>query len=408
MYYQTTATTKINNLTKRIRAVSGGTSASKTISILIWLIAYGQTLDNKLISVVSESLPHLKRGAIRDFLNIMQEHGYYEDKRWNKTDFTYTFQTGSKMEFFSVDQPQKVRGPRRHVLFINEANNISKETFDQLEIRTNEIIWMDWNPVASFWFYEDEKGNAGIISRPDVDFITLTYLDNEALPQSIIKTLELRKNNIEWWKVYGLGQLGEAKGRIYTGWNIIDDLPFECRLEGYGLDFGYTNDPTAIVGIYKYNDGFIFDEVTYDWGLGNREIANILLNIQKGLVIADSAEPKSIDDLKFNYKVNILPAIKGEGSVNMGIQYIQDQKISVTKRSVNIIREYRNYLWAVDNNDKSLNVPNDFMNHSLDAIRYGMSRYFAGFKQPASFNLPNIDKIREVGKQSMWGGIDGY
>ena len=178
MYQQTTATNKILSLKKRIRGVSGGTSASKTISILLWLIDYCQSNNNKIVSVVSESMPHLKKGAIRDFVNIMVAHGYFNDERWNKTDFTYTFETGTKMEFFSADQPGKVRGPRRHVLFINEANNISYEIYDQLEIRTSEIIWLDWNPVQEFWWYTD------VLPNQDVDFITLTYKDNEGLDAS--------------------------------------------------------------------------------------------------------------------------------------------------------------------------------------------------------------------------------
>lgn len=362
MYYETTATTKINNLTKRIRAVSGGTSASKTISILIWLIAYAQTIPNKHISVVSETMPHLKKGAIKDFLDIMKTHHYFKDRQWNKSDKLYRFENESVIEFFSADTPDKVRGPRRDILFINEANNISYDTFDQLEIRTNNVIWMDWNPVNEFWFYLDEHNNPGVISRPDVDFITLTYKDNEALNDQIIKTIELRRNNTAWWRVYGEGLLGEAKGRIYTGWEFIDGVPDEARLEGYGLDFGYSNDPTAIVAVYRYNGGLLLDEVCYETGLSNRKIADILLNMPRVLTVADSAEPKSIDEIK-SYGVLILPALKGEGSVNQGIQYLQDQKIFVTKSSLNIIREYRNYMWAIDKNDRTLNVPNDFMNH---------------------------------------------
>ena len=189
MYQATTATKKLLKLTKRIRGIAGGTSASKTISILLWLIDYAQSSQNEIISVVSESFPHLKRGAIRDFLDIMEKHDYFKEARWNKTDYTYTFETGSKIEFFSADQPGKVRGPRRDVLFINEANNISYETFTQLEIRTKKIVWLDWNPISLFWFYEEIK------DKRDCDFVILTYKDNEALEQTVIDTIEIRKNN---------------------------------------------------------------------------------------------------------------------------------------------------------------------------------------------------------------------
>jgi len=342
----------------------------------MWLIAYAQHPDvrNELISVVSETMPHLKRGAMRDFLNIMQQHGYYQESSWNRSDFIYLFPNGNKIEFFSADMPSKVRGPRRDVLFINEANNVPYETFTQLEIRTKKIIWLDWNPVSEFWFYKDENNKPNIIARPDCDFITLTYLDNEALDQAIVKTIEARKGNKTWWKVYGKGELGEAEGRIYTGWEFIDGIPHEARLERAGLDFGYTNDPTSIVDIYYYNGGYIIDEVLYQKGLSNRQIADVLNGRElRPLVYADAAEPKSIDEIKL-YGVPILPAKKGQGSILQGIQYIQDQKISVTKRSLNVIKEYRNYLWAKDKNtEQNLNKPIDAFNHSMDAIRYGFS-----------------------------------
>lgn len=366
MFQVTTAYNKILKLNKRIRGLSGGTSASKTISIIQWLIDYCQTHKNKLCSVVSESFPHLKRGVIRDFLMIMQEHNYFKEKNWNKTDFIYTFETGSKLEFFSADQPGKVRGPRRDILFINEANNISYETYTQLEVRTKNIIWLDWNPVSEFWWYSE------VLGKQDVDFITLTYRDNEGLDSNIIKAIEARKGNKNWWRVYGEGLLGEAEGRIYKDWlTDIEEIPHEARLERYGLDFGYSNDPTAIVAIYRYNEGFILDEIIYQKGLSNKQIADILLNNPKSLTIADSAEPKSIDEIG-SYGVSILPSNKGQGSVLQGIQYLQDQRVSVTKRSLNILKEYRNYLWLTDKEGKIINEPSPIFNHAMDAIRYGM------------------------------------
>lgn len=366
MFIKTTATDKISQLTKRIRGVAGGSSASKTISILIWLIDYAQSHNNELISVVSETLPHLKRGAIRDFVNIMETHKYFDAKNWNKTDFVYTFETGSKIEFFSADQPSKVRGPRRDVLFINEANNVPYETFTQLEIRTKKLIWLDWNPVQEFWFYSDVMG------KDNVDFLILTYKDNEALDKAIIESIESRKNDKNWWAVYGLGQLGEAEGRIYKDWQIIEGIPHEARLDRYGLDFGYTNDPSVVIAIYYYNGGYILDEVIYQKGLSNKQIADVLINEPRALVYADSAEPKSIDEIKL-YGISILPCTKGQDSINQGIQFVQQQRISVTKRSVNTIKEYRNYLWQTDKDGKIINKPIDIYNHSMDAIRYGFN-----------------------------------
>lgn len=369
MYQQTTATRKLLKLTKRIRGVSGGTSASKTISILLWLIQHASTHNNLKISVVSETFPHLKRGAMRDFLNIMTEHRFFKDSQWNKTDCIYTFTNGSFIEFFSADQPGKVRGPRRDVLFINEANNIPYETYEQLEIRTKDTIWLDWNPVSEFWWYDQ------VLNKQDVDFTTLTYKDNEGLDQKIVDAIESRKHNANWWRVYGEGQLGVSEGRVYTDWQIIDTIPHEARLERRGLDFGYTNDPTALVDVYYYNGGFILDEQLYRKGLSNKQIADFIMQLSKDvLVMADSAEPKSIDDIRL-FGVNVLGANKGPGSVNQGIQFVQDQKISVTKRSVNLLKEYRNYLWQTDKDGKIINTPEDIWNHCMDAIRYALESY---------------------------------
>jgi len=367
-YSITTATRKISKLTKKIRAVQGGTSASKTISILLYLIHRAQSDTEKtLTSIIAESTPHLKRGAIRDFKNIMQEHNYWADSQWSATDSIYTFETGSKIEFFSADQPDKLRGARRDRCFINEANNIKLDAFDQLEVRTKEFIFLDWNPTNEFWFYTDI-----LKSRDDVELIILTYKDNEALSPEIVSSIEQRKNRKGWWQVYGEGQLGEVEGKIYKNWNIIDEIPHEARLERYGLDFGYTNDPTAIIGIHKYNGGYILDEVCFQKGMSNKEIAETLKNVERCLVIADSAEPKSIDEIR-SYGINILPAEKGSGSVNQGIQYVQNQKISMTKNSVNLIKEYRNYLWSTDRDGKILNVPEGGYDHALDAVRYAFS-----------------------------------
>lgn len=381
-YYQTTATNKISALTKRIRAVPGGTSASKTISILLYLIARCQ-MDKKksLTSVVSESIPHLKRGTIRDFKNIMQEHHYWKEDRWNATDSIYTFETGSQLEFFSSDNGDKLRGARRDRLFINEANNVTFDAFEQLEVRTKEFIILDWNPTNEFWYYTEVKGK-----RDDVEEITLTYKDNEALSPEIIASIEQRQQRKGWWQVYGLGQLGEVEGKIYKDWAIIDEIPHEARLERYGLDFGYSNDPTAIIAIYYYNGGYILDEIVYRKGMLNKQIADAILNTEKEtIVVADSAEPKSIDEIKL-YGINIFPAVKGPGSITNGIQFVQAQRISVTKRSVNLIAEYRNYLWKTDKNGRIINEPEGGFDHALDGARYGLSSILA----PATYQATAV------------------
>lgn len=372
IFSKTSATNKILKLKKRIRIVQGGTSASKTISILMYLTDMAQSDQvPTLTSIVSESIPHLKRGCLRDFKNIMQGHNYWKDSSWNATDSIYTFESGSKVEFFSADNADKLRGGRRDRLFLNEANNMTFDAFEQLEVRTKEFIFIDYNPTNEFWALTEVKGK-----RDDVDFIILTYLDNEALSQEIRNSIEQRKNRKGWWQVYGEGQLGEVEGKIYKDWQIVDEIPHEARLEVRGLDFGYTNDPTVLEDIYKFNDGFIVDEQLYMKGMSNKQIADLILNLPnpQTLVIADSAEPKSIDEIK-SYGVNIIGATKGQGSVMQGIQFVQDQRISLTKRSINTIKCYRNYLFKTDKDGKILNEPEHTFSDPMDAIRYGFSNY---------------------------------
>lgn len=374
-FVDTTATKKIFELKKRIRAAAGGTSASKTISILIWLIDYCQALKadgtpknlHKLCTITSESYPHLLKGAILDFQNIMKDRGYWKDDLWHDTHHVYTFETGNKIEFATFDTYSKAHGSRRDVLFVNEGNNMPYNIVDQLMVRTRETVWLDWNPTAEFWFYTELLGR-----RDDIDFITLTYKDNEALDENTIREIESHKYNRGWWQVYGLGELGDLEGKIYTGWQIIDEIPEEARLEKYGLDFGYSVDPTAAVAIYKWNDSYILDEVVYQKGLSNRQISELLMNLDRASVIADSAEPKSIDEIA-SFGVPIFPSTKGPDSVRQGIQVVQDKKIFVTKRSVNLLKEYRNYLWKVDKNGNTTNEPSDIWNHHMDALRYGIS-----------------------------------
>jgi phage terminase large subunit len=396
-FIQTTAFNKVNKLKKRIRIIQGGTSASKTISILIYLIAYAQTDKEKtLTSVVSESVPHLKRGALRDFKNIMKEHNYWKDNNWSASDSIYTFETGSQIEFFSTDNGDKLRGARRDRLFMNEANNIPFDAFEQLEVRTKEFIIIDYNPTNEFWALTDVKG-----VRDDVDFLILTYKDNEGLPEEIVKSIESRKNRKGWWQVYGLGQLGEVEGKIYTDWKVVEEIPHEARLERRGLDFGYTNDPSAIIDVYYYNGGYILDEITYKKGMSNKQIADTLLAQSKQcLVIADSAEPKSIDEIK-SYGVNIQPTVKGKDSVNQGIQYVQDQKISMTKRSVNLIREYRNYLWSTDRDGRLINVPEGGLDHAMDALRYAISSFKPTQDDPFFQLKQRIERERNLRPNSI-------
>jgi phage terminase large subunit len=303
----------------------------------------------------------------------MESHEYFDEARWNRTDYIYTFETGSRIEFFSADNSEKVRGPRRNVLFINEANNISYETYTQLAIRTDGDIYLDYNPVASFWVHEE------ILPKADHDFIILTYKDNEALPQTIVDELESRRDRKGWWDVYGLGQLGDVEGKIYNDWKMVDEVPHTGRLERRGLDFGFTNDPTAIVDVYYQDGGFILDEVLFRKGMSNKQIADTLLNqlAPNTLVVCDSAEPKSIEELK-SYGVNAVGIEKTKGDtkdktwVKWSIDLVAEQRISYTRRSTNIHKGYMNYLWDVDKDGKTLNVPSHLYSDMMDAIRYGI------------------------------------
>ena len=363
-YIGTTAVGKLITLTKKIRDVRGSTGAGKTVGILLWDIDYAQKHERKVIDVVSESYPHLEQGVIREFKNIMSEQGYLRDERWNASKHIYTFETGSTIQFQSYDKLGKAHGPRRDILHLNEANWLPWEVVNNLIVRTRDVVWCEYNPLQEFWMQVEIIGK-----RNDVESLKLTYLDNEGLSESERLEIESRRNNPRWWKVYGEGEFGDAEGRIYTGWQLIDEIPHEARLERYGLDFGYDPDPAAIVAVYWYNGGYILDEVLYAPLMDNPKLASTFKNLSPALVIADSAEPKSIAEIS-NFGVSIIGALKGKDSVRYGVKTVQAQRISVTKRSVNIIKEHRNLFQAVD---KLTNIPimgeYEGVRHALDAVR---------------------------------------
>jgi phage terminase large subunit len=367
MLQKTTAQNKIAQLKKRVRIVRGGTSSSKTFSIIPMLITYAVQKDNTEISIVSESIPHLRRGAIRDFLKIMQMVGMYDPNKWNKSSLTYTFSNNSFIEFFSADQPDKLRGARRDVLFINECNNVDWESYYQLAIRTRKFIYLDYNPVTEFWV------DTELVHDADSEMIVLTYKDNEALDSSIVAEIEKAKEKAEtseywrnWWAVYGLGQIGNLEGVIFSNYQLIDTIPSDARLLGCGVDFGYSVDPTAIVEVYQYNDQRIIKEICYRTGMLNSDIAKVL---PKGVpVYADSAEPKSIEEIR-RFGISIKGVTKGKDSINYGIQVMQGQNYMITKDSTNLIKELRGYCWDKGKDGKTLPIPVG-EHHQIDAIRY--------------------------------------
>lgn len=364
-YQNTTALQKLLKLKKKIRDVRGGTGAGKSVGILLWDIDYGQANKGKVIDVVSESYPHLEQGVIREFKNVMIDRKYWKDERWNGSKHIYTFETGSTIQFQSYDKLGKAHGPRRDVLHLNECNWLPWDVVDQLITRTRDVVWCEYNPSSEFWMHTEIIGK-----REDVESLKLVYTDNEGLSASERAEIESRRNNPRWWRVYGEGELGEAEGRIFTGWKIIDEIPHEARLEGYGLDFGYDPDPAALVAVYYYNGGYILDELLYQREIDNLTLAKMFKNLPRGLVIADSAEPKSIKEIS-SFGVNIIGADKGPESVRYGVKTLQAQRISVTAKSINLIKEYRNFYQATDRKTNVQIIGKyDGIRHALDAARY--------------------------------------
>lgn len=368
MFRKTTAIRKILNLKKRIKIIQGGTSAGKTFGIIPVLIDKAARHEGLEISIVAETIPHLRRGALRDFLKIMKWTGRFFEDRFNKSLLRYEFANGSVIEFFSADDSSKLRGARRDILYINECNNVTFDSYNELAIRTRKEVYLDFNPANEFWVHTELK------NEPDSDFLILTYKDNEALDQSIIEQIEKNKEKAKtssywanWWKVYGEGQLGMLEGVVFSNWKQIDTIPSEAKLLGIGLDFGYTNDPTAIIEIYNYNGQRIVNELVYQTGLLNSEIAKLLPKHVP--VYADSSEPKSIDEIK-RYGITIKGVTKGKDSINYGIDVIQRNEYLVTANSGNLIKELRSYVWDTDKQGKRLNKPINFNDHAIDAFRY--------------------------------------
>ena len=385
MLIETTAAKKINALKKRIKIIQGGTSASKTFSTLFILINKAMFYDNLEISVVAESIPHLRRGAVRDFLKIMKWGNRYTETSFNKSYLKYEFQNGSFIEFFSADDASKLRGARRDILYINECNNVSFESYNELSIRTKKEIYLDFNPSNEFWVHNELKG------EDDADFIILTYKDNEALDEGIVQQIE--KNRLKaktstywdnWWRVYGLGEIGQLQGAVFSNYKLIDKIPTEARLIGIGIDFGYTNDPTSIIEVYKHNETRILNELTYQTGLLNSDIAKILpSNVP---CYADSAEPKSIADIQ-RYGITIKGVTKGRDSINYGIDVMQRENYLVTSNSTNLIKELRSYCWDTDKTGKRLNKPISMYDHAIDAVRYHEMETLGMNKNYGSYNI---------------------
>jgi len=353
---------------KRRALNEGGTASSKTYSILQLLSLIAQHAKSKLqISVVSESLPHLKRGAIRDFFNILGESTSVS--QYNKTEQTYTFEN-AQIEFFGADEAAKVRGPRRDILFINEANNVPWETARGLDIRTNMFTFCDWNPVSEFWAHQNWIG------QPGNAYIHSTYQDaKHVIPQAVIDNIESnRDKDPNWWNIYGLGLIGKIEGLVYPLFKQVERLPSQGELI-YGLDFGFSGDPSVLTKHKIFPEEIYSEELIFEVGLTNQDIAErmVALGVErnKDEIWADSAEPKSIEEI-FRLGFNIKGAPKGPGSVEYGHQKVRQYRQHWTKDSVRCIKEQRNYRYLPDKDGRLTEKTTHAFSHGMDSRRYAV------------------------------------
>ena len=350
---------------KKIVVEQGGTRSGKTYNILLWIIFfYTEKNTDKTITICRKSFPSLRASVMRDFFEILRQHQLYQEEYHNKSNHEY-YLNGNLVEFISLDQPQKIRGRKRNLLYVNEANELFFEDWQQLIFRTDGKIILDYNPSDTFhWIYDK------VIPRDDCEFHQTTYLDNPFLDQTIKDEIErLKDTDEDYWRVYGLGERGSSRATIFQFG--IAEAP-KGKLVSIGMDFGFTNDPTAIVKVFQDGSDLYIQELLYHTNLTNQDISEKLTEM--GLtrydeIWADSAEPKSIEELH-RMGWNIKPTAKGSDSVMAGIDILKRHKIFVTKESKNAIREFQNYKWQEDKNGNLLNRPIDAFNHAIDATRY--------------------------------------
>lgn len=368
----TTALRKISALKKRIRIVQGGQGAGKTIAILLILINHASNNAGKEIFIASAELTKMRITVIKDFVKMMKLIGFFERDRF-KAGTEYHFKNGSFIKFIGLDKADIGKGLRSDVVFINEANKINFETYRELTSRAKNV-YLDFNPNDYFWVHNQ------LVDEPDSDFIKLTFMDNEALDEiernEILSYKIKGESNSYWankWRVYGLGEIGSLEGAVYQHFQPIEHLPEGAIMIACGCDFGFSNDPTTVVGIYKYEDGYILDEIVYSTGMVNSDLAAKLKGVSVP-IWCDPSRPDTILDLRRSYGVRTFPAKVVKGIIE-GINIVQEVKVWVTERSVNIWREQRTYLWKMDKvtGTTYLNVPIDDNNHAMDALRYGLT-----------------------------------
>ncbi len=354
------------NSDKKIIIEQGGTRSGKTYNIILWIIfQYCTNNNNKVVTVCRKSFPSLRASVLRDFMGILQSYNMYDEKYHNKSNSEY-YLFGNLVEFISLDQPQKIRGRKRDLLFINEGNELYFEDWQQLVFRTRERIVLDFNPSDEYhWIYDK------VIPREDCDFFKTTYLDNPFVEESIIKEIEMLKDTDEqYWQIYGLGERAASRSTIFKYYEVTT-IPDDAKLIAYGMDFGYTNDPTTFVSVYSLDHNLYIKEHLYRTQMTTKDIHDFLKteDLDKNPIYADSAEPRLIKELR-SMGHNIFPSLKGKDSINAGIDLLKRYKINVLSTSTNAISEFRNYKWREDKSGSLINVPEDKHNHVIDSCRY--------------------------------------
>tara|TARA_R110000796_G_scaffold75405_1_gene169157 strand:- start:83 stop:1246 length:1164 start_codon:yes stop_codon:yes gene_type:complete len=350
----------------KIVVEQGGTRSGKTYNIILWIIfEYCTKNDKKIITICRKAFPSLRATVMRDFMSILQEHNCYSEKYHNKSNSEYHL-FGNLVEFISLDQPQKIRGRKRDLLFINEGNELYFEDWQQLIFRTQERIILDFNPSDEYhWIYDK------VLPRDDCSFFKTTYLDNPFVEESIIKEIELLKDTDEqYWQIYGLGERAASRSTIFS-YVEVNKIPEDAELIAYGMDFGYTNDPTSFVSVYTKDRNLYLKEHLYKTQMTTSDINSFLKNegLENKPIYADSAEPRLISELR-KMGHNILPSIKGKDSINAGIDLLKRYKINILSTSKNAITEFRNYKWKEDKSGTLINTPEDKWNHIIDSTRY--------------------------------------
>jgi len=356
----------INNKNKII-AHQGGTRSGKTYNILLWIIFdYCARNEKKTITICRKTFPSLRATVMRDFLEILKKHNMYNEVNHNKSNSEYTLKN-NLIEFISLDVPQKVRGRKRHLLYINEANEINKEDWNQLIFRTEEQVILDYNPSDEYHFIYDD-----ILTRSDCDFHITTYKDNPFLDPTIKSEIErLRDTDEQYWQIYGLGQKGVSKATIFN-FSEVERIPEDAQFLSYGMDAGYTNDPSTIVGVWRKDFSLYAKEYLYRTMMTTNDLHKEIINLpMKGTIYLDSSEPRMADELR-KMGDPVRNTKKGAGSILAGIDILKRYKIFITSDSHNMIQEMRNYKWTEDKTGKLTNIPVPKNDHTIDALRYSV------------------------------------